>query len=156
MAAIPSNPTQEVVMPPVVSSSTTINKPVEAVFSFITAPESQKKMAPTLQDVKLTPPGPVALGSVYHLTSEVMGRKYETATQVSAFEQNKKWATKTINVPRSTETVYTFEPAGAGTKLTISTELNGGYPAMAEATVKAQWQKTLDETCAKFKQFLES
>jgi carbon monoxide dehydrogenase subunit G len=142
-------------MPPVVSSSTTINKPVETVFNMLTLAENQKAMAPGVLDVKITPPGPVAMGSMLHYTSEYAGKKYESAVQVSAYEPNKKWATKTTGVPRPMETVYTFEPAGAGTKLTISTELVGGYPAMAENTVKAQWQKTLDESCARIKGMAE-
>lgn len=142
-------------MPPVISSSTTINKPVEAVFNLVTQPENAKNMQPGILDIKVTPPGPLAAGSMLHYTTEVMGRKYESAVQVSAYEPNKKWATKTTGVPRPMETVYAFEAAGAGTKLTISTELVGGYPAAAEGTVKAQWQKTLDESCARIKQMAE-
>ncbi len=138
-----------------VSSSTTINKPVETVFSFVTQPENTKTMTPGILEVKVTPPGAVALGSTLHYTSEYAGKKYESAVQVSAYEPNKKWATKTTGVPRPQETVYAFEPAGAGSKLTVSTELVGGYPAAAEGTIKAQWQKTLDETCARIKQLVE-
>jgi hypothetical protein len=106
-------------------------------------------------DVKVTPPGPVAVGSLLHYTSEYAGKKYESAVQVSAYEPNKKWATKTTT-PKPMETVYAFEPAGGGTKLTISTELvPGSYPAMAEPTIKAQWQKTLDESCARIKKMVE-
>ncbi|HTX55029.1 MAG TPA: hypothetical protein VMD08_16615, partial [Candidatus Baltobacteraceae bacterium] len=89
-------------------------------------------------------------------TTEVMGRKYETQTQVSAYELNKKWATKTIGVPRSTETVYLFEPAGAATKVTISMDVPAGaYPAAAEGAVKAQMQKSLEDMCKTLKQILE-
>ncbi len=138
-----------------VSSSITINKPAETVFNFVTQPENTKTMTPSILEVKVTPPGPVAMGSVLHYTSEYAGKKYESAVQVSAYEANKKWATKTTGVPRPMETVYVFEPAGAGSKLTVSTELVGGYPAAAEGTIKAQWQKTLDETCAHIKQLVE-
>ena len=139
-----------------VSSSTTINQPVEKVFNFLTQVENQKNMQPGILDVKVTPPGPVAVGSLLHYTSEYAGKKYESAVQVSAYEPNKKWATKTTGVPKPVETVYTFEPAGNGTKMTISTELiPGSYPAMAEPTIKAQWQKTFDESCARIKQMVE-
>jgi uncharacterized protein YndB with AHSA1/START domain len=139
-----------------VSSSTTINQPVEKVFNFLTQVENQKNLQPGILDVKVTPPGAVAAGSMLHYTTEYAGRKYESAVQVSAYEPNKKWATKTTGVPKPVETVYTFEPAGNGTKMTISTELiPGSYPAMAEPTIKAQWQKTFDESCARIKQMVE-
>ena len=139
-----------------VSSSTTINKPVETVFNVVTQPEIMKAMAPGILDVKLTPPGPMAMGSMLHYTSEYAGKKYESATQVSAYEPNKKWAFKTTGVPKPMEQVYVFEPAGAGTKLTISVELiPGSYPAAAEPMQIANWQKILAETGAKIKQFAE-
>jgi uncharacterized protein YndB with AHSA1/START domain len=139
-----------------VSSSTTINQPVEKVFNLLTQVENQKNMQPGILEVKVTPPGAVAVGSLLHYTSEYAGKKYESAVQVSAYEPNKKWATKTTGVPKPVETAYTFEPAGNGTKLTISTELiPGSYPAMAEPTIKAQWQKTFDESCARIKQMAE-
>ena len=139
-----------------VSSSTTINQPVEKVFGMLTLAETQKNMQPGILDVKLTPPGAVALGSIYHYTSEYAGKKYESAVQVSAFEPNKKWATKTTGVPKPVETVYAFEPVGGGTKMTISTELvPGSFPAAAEPAIKAQWQKTFDESCVRIKQMVE-
>lgn len=139
-----------------VSSSTTINQPVEKVFNFLASADTPKAMQPSILEVKVTPPGPVALGSMFHYTSEYAGKKYESAVQVSAFEPNKKWATKTTGTPKPMETVYALEPAGSGTKLTISTELvPGSYPAMAEPTVKAQWQKTFNESCALIKQMVE-
>ena len=139
-----------------VSSSTTINQPVEKVFSLIADPANMKNMQAGILDVRVTPPGPVAVGSQLHTTSEYAGKKYESAVQVSAYEPNKKWATKTTGTPKPMETVYAFEPAGAGTKVTVSTELiPGSFPAAAEGTIKAQWQKTFDATCQGLKQMAE-
>ena len=138
-----------------VSSSTTINQPVEKVFPLVTSVENHKAWQAGILDAKVTPAGPVAVGSIYHYTTEVMGRKMETQLQVSAFEQNKKWSVKTTGVPRPVETVYLFEGAGNSTKLTISMELSGGYPAAAEAMVKQQMQKSLDEQGMKIKQMAE-
>ncbi len=138
-----------------VSSSVTINQPVAKVFANVTSVESLKAWQPGILDAKVTPAGPIAVGSIYHYTTEVMGRKMETQTQVSQYEQNSKWAFKTIGVPRPVETVYLFEAAGNATKMTISMELSGGYPAAAEAMVKQQMQKSLDEQGQKIKQVLE-
>ena len=139
-----------------VTSSIVINQPVGKVFSYLIEPESQKSLQPGLLEVKVTPDGPIGVGSTYHYTTEVMGRKYETQLQVSAFEENKVWNTKTINVPKSVETAYSFEAVGDTTKLTIFMDLTGGYPAAAEAMVQKQMQQTYDEQCLKIKQALES
>ncbi len=139
-----------------VSATTTINQPVDKVFSYVTSVENHKAWQPGILDAKLTPAGPLAVGSVYHYTTEVMGRRMETQLQVSALEPNKKWAVKTAGVPRPVETVYSFEPAGNGTKLTVAMDLTGGYPAAAEGMIKGQMQKSLDEQAQRIKQIVET
>ncbi len=138
-----------------VSSSTTINQPVDKVFAYVTSVDNHKAWQAGILDAKLTPAGPVAVGSIYHYTTEVMGRKMETQLQVSAYEPNKKWGVKTTGVPRPVETAYLFDGTGNSTKLTISMELAGGYPAAAEAMVKQQMQKNLDEQGQRIKQAVE-
>ncbi|MGD0004136.1 MAG: SRPBCC family protein [Anaerolineaceae bacterium] len=138
-----------------VSSSIVINQPVDKVFDYITNVANHTAWQAGILSATITPNGPVALGSTYHYTTEVMGRRYETQTQVSGFEQNKKWAVKTIGVPRSVETVYLFEAIGNTTRMTISSDLTGGYPAAAESMVKAQMQKNFDEQGQRIKKTLE-
>lgn len=138
-----------------VSSSITINQPVDKVFGYVIAVENHKAWQAGILEAKVTPAGPVALGSIYHYTTEVMGRRFETQMQVSAFEQDKKWSVKTTGVPRPVETVYSFKPAGNATELTISMELAGGYPAAAEGMVKQQMYKSLDEQGKRIKQMVE-
>jgi len=84
-----------------------------------------------------------------------MGRQMETHLEVTACEKNKKWSVKTTGVPQSVEMVYLFEAVDNNTKLTISMELAGGYPAAAEKMVKQQTQKNFEEQCDKIKQILE-
>jgi hypothetical protein len=138
-----------------VSSSIVINQPVDKVLDYITNVANHTAWQAGILSATITPNGPVALGSTYHYTTEVMGRRYETQTQVSGFEQNKKWAVKTIGVPRSVETVYLFEAIGNTTRMTISSDLTGGYPAAAESMVKAQMQKNFDEQGQRIKKTLE-
>jgi len=137
------------------SSSIVINQPVSKVFSYVTAVENIVTWQAGILEAHVTPPGPIAVGSIYHYTTEVMGKRYETQVQVSAFELNKKWATKTIGVPRSVETVYVFEDVANTTRLTISMDLTGGYPAAAEGMVRQQMQKSFDEQAQRIKKMIE-
>ena len=137
------------------SSTIVINQPVDKVFAYVTTVANHTAWQPGILNATLTPAGPVGLGSVYHYTTEVMGRKYETQLQVSGFELNKKWATKTIGVPRSVETVYLFEPVANTTRLTIAMDLTGGYPAAAEPVIRAQMQKSFDEQAQRIKKLVE-
>jgi hypothetical protein len=135
-------------------STTVINKPVDQVFSYVVDVNNHKAWQAGIQAARAAPTGPVAAGTLYTYTSEVMGRKMDTSMKVSRFEANKTWAIETTGVPRPVETVYTFAPEGSGTKLTISMELTGGFPAAAEGMIKQQMQKSLDEQGARIKQML--
>ncbi len=126
------------------------------MFNCIVSAGNHNSWTPSLLDAKVNPPGPVGLGSIYVYTSEVMGRRIESQMQVSAFEPNKKWATKTIGIPNSVETVYTFEGTGGATKLSLSMDVPAGaYPAAAEGMIKQQMQKSLEEQANRLKQMLE-
>ncbi len=138
-----------------ISYDITINKPVEEVFGYITNAANHTKWQAGILEAKVTPDGPIAVGSIYHYTTQVMGRKMETQLQVSAYEPNKKWSVKTIGVPTSVETTYAFESVGTATKLTLSMEMAGGFPAAAEAMVKNQIQKTLADQGNNLKKTLE-
>jgi hypothetical protein len=128
---------------------------VDKVFTYVTSVENHTAWQTGILEAKVTPAGPIGVGSTYHYTTKVMGKNYETQLQVSAFEPNKKWSVKTIGVPRSVETVYLFEPTGNTTKLTISMELAGGYPAAAEGMVKQQMAKSLEDQGKRIKQLVE-
>ena len=140
---------------PSVSSEVTIDQPVEKVFGYVVDVSNHKAWQAGILEATISPAGPPALGSIYQYTSQVMGRKMQTAMQISAFEQNRKWAVKTTGVPTPVETVYMFEPTGAGTKLTVSMELAGGYPKVAEGMVMQQMKKSLDEQATRIKQMVK-
>ena len=138
-----------------VSSSITINQPVDTVFTYVTNVQNHTAWQAGILEATLTPNGPIAVGAIYHYTTEVMGRRFESQMQVSAYEPNKTWAVKTTGVPTPVETVYRFEAVGQATQLTISMELTGGYPAAAEAMVKQQMQKSLEDQGNRIKQLVE-
>ncbi len=138
-----------------VSSSTSISQPVDRVFAYVTRPENHTSWNAGILSATVTPDGPLGVGSTYHYTTEVMGRRMETMLQISEYEENRRWSVTTTGVPTPVTTVYTFEDAGGATHLTITMELSGGYPAAAEAMVKAQMEKSLAEQCARIKQMVE-
>jgi hypothetical protein len=136
---------------PNVMHAVTIEQPVEKVFAYVIDVVNHLKWQPGILDASLSPEGPVALGSLYSYTSEVMGRRLQTQLRVSTFELNKRWNVTTTGVPRPVETAYLFERDGNTTRLTISMEMNGGYPAAAEAMVKQQMQKGLEDQANRIK-----
>jgi uncharacterized membrane protein len=138
-----------------VSASITINQPVDKVFDYVTDVENHKAWQAGILDATVTPSDPIGVGSTYHYTTDVMGRRMETHLEVTAYEKDKLWSVKTIGVPQSVEMVYLFEAVDNNTRLTISMELTGGYPAAAEAMVKQQTQKNFEDQCNRIKQMVE-
>lgn len=131
---------------PIISTSAIINQPVERVFAYIVAVENHTAWQAGIKDARITPDGPVGVGTTYVYTTEVMGQRIQSQMQVSVYQENKLWAVKTVGVPNSVETAYRFEPAGAGTQLTISMDVPAGaYPAAVEGMVKQQMLKSLEE-----------
>ena len=139
-----------------VSASISINQPVDRAFDYMIDVGNHKAWQAGILNASVTPPGPIGVGSTYHYTTEVMGRQMETHLEVTACEKNQKWSVKTTGVPLSVEMDYLFEAVDNNTKLTISMELAGGYPAAAEAMVKQQTQKNFEDQCTKIKQLLEA
>ena len=84
---------------PSVSSTVTIGQPVEKVFAYVVDVANHKAWQAGILDAKVSPDGPLGVGSTYQYTSEVMGHRLQTAMQISAFVPNQKWAVKTTGVP---------------------------------------------------------
>ena len=133
------------------SSQTTINKPASEVFAFLTDVKNHLSWQPMLKEARIEPDGAPAVGSVYHYMTEVMGQKYPSQMEITAFEQDRLWKVGTTSMPNPVYSTYQFEDQGGSTLLTISMELSGGYPAAAEAAIKQQTQKTLDDQCTAIK-----
>jgi uncharacterized membrane protein len=137
---------------PVVSQKVTIDKPVQNVFDYLTNVDNHPAWQAGIQSAAITPPGAVGLGSVYSYVTEVMGTKYESRMEVSAFEPNRVWQVKVVGMPNAPITTYNFEDAGGVTNMMITMELVGGYPPAAEGAIVAQTQQTLAEQANRIKQ----
>jgi carbon monoxide dehydrogenase subunit G len=139
-----------------VDSSIQINRPVEAVFAFLSNLENQKLIQPGITAVTLN--GPFAVGSRYVLQGQVMGRNFSTENEIVALEPDKKLSIKTLAPPPASPVTntYTLSPSGGGTLLTTSMDaVMGGMPGF-ENMIKQQLKTALDTGNATLKKLLES
>jgi len=117
-----------------IEESIIINKPVEAVFAFITTPEKSPKWQSGAIETIRTSDGPIGVGSTMRHIGKFMGRRIETIAKVSAFELGRKYAYYSQLGPTKFSLCYTFEPKedGVATRLTLATEaaLRGGFRLM--------------------------
>ncbi len=134
----------------IIESSITIDKPVEAVYKFLTDMKNQTKINPSLTEVTLS--GPMAVGTKVMMKGTVANRTFETTNEVVALETNKKFGLKTIAAPPASDVTNTYllEAAGKGTKLTA--QMDTVVMAMGmEAMVMNQLKVAIDTGLAAIK-----
>ncbi len=140
--------------------STKINKPVEAVFEFLTNLENQKKLSQYITGIEVSEP--LKVGTRYKIQTATMGRTIETMNEVVAFEPNKKFGVKTFAPPPASDVTNTYllEPDGSGTKLVLQMDTvltPPGMPNMPgmEDMMKKQMSATFEATLATMKKAIE-
>jgi len=140
--------------------STKINKPVEAVFEFLTNLENQKKLSQYITGIEVSEP--LKVGTRYKIQTTTMGRTIETMNEVVAFEPNKKFGVKTFAPPPASDVTNTYllEPDGSGTKLVLQMDTvltPPGMPNMPgmEDMMKKQMSATFEATLATMKKAIE-
>ena len=114
----------------------TIQAPVEQVFAYISEPDNQVEIWPSIvevSDVRRTPDGGYTHGWVYKMA----GIRLTGSTRTLEFVPNQRFVEETRGGLESVLT-WTFEPEGAGCKLTVVTEYKVPIPVlgrMAEAII---------------------
>ena len=137
------------------TSTITINRPVEEVFNWLTDFSNHTQWQLNLVEAIVTSSGPVRLGSTYRYVAEVMGRKFPSTGEVTAYETNRVWGQKSHDGPAPVETIYQFESAGSNTQITVILKaVIGSFPG-AGGFVRRQLKNSLDEQNARLKQILE-
>ena len=106
--------------------STHIYRPLNQVFAFVAKPENDFQWQyGTLASTQLSL-GEISTGTLFRAVGHLMGRRVETMYEVTVFELNKRYGFKSVSGPLTSYLLYTFEMAGGGTKISLSTETNPG------------------------------
>ncbi len=139
-----------------VQKSVVINKPVAEVFAYMTNPENAPKWQGGVEAV--IPQGPSdKVGSQYTEVRKFMGQEMKSTLEITAIEANAKWSAKVLKGPVPYVVTATFEPSGAGTKMTTHVEGEPkGFFKVAEGAMKGQLEKSIEEDGIRLKGILEA
>jgi len=139
-----------------VQKSVLINKPVAEVFEFVANSDNTTKWQGGVEAI--IPEGPPGVvGSQYTEVRRFMGQEMKSRLEITAFDQNARWAAKVISGPVPYEVTATFEPSGAGTQMTTRVEGEPkGFFKIAEGMLKSQLEKSLEEDGDRLKGILEA
>jgi uncharacterized protein YndB with AHSA1/START domain len=117
-----------------VTVSNEIAAPVETVFSLFTDIERAVEHVEGIKEIEmLTTRREFGLGTRWLETREVLGRLDTVEMEVTAFEKDRTYTVSHHKggprIGASIDTVFTFEPSGKGTKVTIEFDLESpGLP----------------------------
>lgn len=138
-----------------VEKSVKINKPVAEVFAYVTNYDHVTKWQGGVEAVE--PEGDNAVGGKYTEVRKFLGREMKTTLEVTAFEQNAKWAAKALTGPVPYEATTTFEAVNGGTKIFTRVEAEpSGFFKVAQGAVQSQLDKSLEEDLQRLKEILEA
>ena len=140
-----------------VEKSIMINRPVEEVFNYVTAPQNYTKWQSGVTNI-IENRGPRnTVGSQFTEVRKFMGQEMHTTLELTEFVPNARWTAKVVKGPVPYEVNMTFQPVEGGTKVTTSVDGEPkGFFKLAEGMVAGQLEKSLAEDEQKLKEILEA
>jgi uncharacterized protein YndB with AHSA1/START domain len=138
-------------------SSIVINRPVEAVWAYVTDFEKMSLWNPATVETRLTSEGPVRKGSTYVWVGQWLGRHIESNCEVTEFDPNRKWSYRIVSGPLPGTASTMLESVDGGTKVTLSSEGEmGGFFKLAEPVVARMSKRQIEGMLANLKDMLEA
>jgi carbon monoxide dehydrogenase subunit G len=139
-----------------VEGSIIIQRPAEVVFAYLCDFSNVPKWDPTKSEFRVTPEGPVRLGTTVQFVTSFLGMKLESTMKISAFEANRQFIMSATS-PFPVEFNFHVEPVEGGTRLTMGAEAEpGGFLKIAEGVLINTVKKEQAKELQRLKQLLEA
>ena len=140
-----------------VENSVEINKSVEEVFEYVVNIENLPQWAGPVLEAKQTSEGPVGVGTTQSQVAQLLGRKIESTLEVTEYELNKKYTTKSTSGPIPIEVQHNFEQIPGGTRLeTIGLVDASGFFKLAEPLVARTLKRQTEGDVKTLKELMEA
>jgi uncharacterized protein YndB with AHSA1/START domain len=140
-----------------VEFSTTINRPLEEVFAYVSNSANNPQWVSVFIEVVKTSPGAIGVGTTWHDVGKLLGRRLESEGVVTEYEENRVYARKVTSGPFPAQLRAVFRPTDDGTRVNFTSEAElGGFFKMAEALVERMLRRQLETDVANLKDLLET
>jgi uncharacterized protein YndB with AHSA1/START domain len=143
-----------------VQDSIEIARPVEQVFTYVTNPAHWAQWSGPVIDVRWQQPGQLTPDAIFTVVAKLVGRQFETQSQVTEFEPNRLLAYHSTSGPVPSTFTWRFEASGTGTRLTqtVSTddEQVGTFFRLGFALIEAAYRRQMTADLTTLKEVLES
>ena len=112
-----------------VTVTSQIEAPVDRTFAMFTDLDNATEHVSAIKEVEMMTTRGFELGTRWLETREVLGRLDSAEMEVTAFEKNKSYTITHHKAGTRVDTVFTFEPSGTGTQVSIEFGLDSqGLP----------------------------
>jgi carbon monoxide dehydrogenase subunit G len=140
-----------------ITQSVTVNRPVAEVWDFISNFENTTRWSRGVLEARQTSAGALGVGSTLQTVVKAFGRRRTADYLVTEYEPNRAFAFEVTSGPMTSRARYLVEPAGAGTRLTVSGEADaaGSYRLLAPILVRILKRHSQDDL-ANVKRILEA
>ena len=101
-----------------------IAAPVETVFAMFTDIEHGPNRVSGIKSIDMMTFGDFRLGTKWRETREVLGRLDDADMEITSFERNRSYTITHHKAGVRVDTVFAFEPAGSGTRVSIEFALH--------------------------------
>jgi uncharacterized protein YndB with AHSA1/START domain len=137
-----------------------INQPVEKVFNYVSNPLNLPEwQGPPVEirGLQQTTPGQLREGDRFTTILQLLGRRYETPTEVSAYEPNRRLSYRGTGGPVPTQITFNFGEVPGGTRFTHSQEVEPrGFFGLAESLFEIAARRQLRSELQTLKDLLEA
>ena len=137
-----------------------INQPVEKVFDYVSNPVNLPEWQgpPTeIHDLQQTTPDQLREGDRFTTVLQFLGRRYETPTEVSAYEPNRRLSYRGTGGPVPTQMTFTFDEVSGGTRFTHSQDIEPrGFFGLAESLFEIEARRQLRHDLQTLKDLLQA
>ena len=132
-----------------------INRLVEQVFTFLADPKNLRSWQSDLVENEQLTEEALRVGSRFREVRRTGPRNSEIQAEMTAFEPNKRFATKTLTKPQVTVS-YTFDEENGGTRITYKfVMITSGFMRLLEPLIAGSMKKDTNSDFEKLKHLLE-
>ncbi len=124
-----------------------IEAPLEKVFAFWADPKNLEKFSPEDAEIEVgvTSEGPLGVGSTWHVSGVLAGRKLELEQEYAEFEENRRLTLRqTKGDMKRFDTTMVFEATDKGTKMTMTQDYELPYSVLGKIMDKLKAGKDLE------------
>ena len=139
-----------------VEASTTVRRPVGEVFAALSDPSKSPEWSSSMQTVTRTSDGPTDVGTTYHTTAKLLGRRLEADSRVTEFEADRRYAVATT-APFPVTITWAVVSVDGGTRVDQTVDVEpGGFFRLAQPLLVTMMKRQVQGDLETFRDLMEA